>query len=63
MSRCEPESCCAICWVENHLCRPADVKWPGAPICREHLAESHMRAEGIAPHPADVMLDAPAMLQ
>jgi hypothetical protein len=39
------------------------VKWPGAPICREHLAESHMRAEGIAAHPAAVMLDAPAMLQ
>jgi hypothetical protein len=32
-------------------------------ICREHLAERHMRAEDIAPHPADVMLDALAMLQ
>jgi hypothetical protein len=36
---------------------------PTAVICREHLAESHMRAEGIAPYPVDVMVDAPAMLQ
>jgi hypothetical protein len=63
MSRLGPESCCAIFWVENHLCRAADVKWPGAPICGQHLAESHMRAEGIAPYPADVMVDAPALLQ
>jgi hypothetical protein len=61
--RREPESCCSICWVENHLFRHADVNWPGPPICREHLAESHMRAEGISPYPVDVMLDAPAMLQ
>src|SRR5450755_1189941 len=61
MSRREPESCCAICWVESNLCRRADVKWPGAPICRQHLAESHMRDEGISPYPVDVTIDAPAM--
>jgi hypothetical protein len=32
-------------------------------ICRKHLAESHMRDEGIAPYPVDVTIDAPAMLQ
>jgi hypothetical protein len=33
------------------------------PICRDHFAESHMRAVGIEPYPVDVTVDAPAMLQ
>jgi hypothetical protein len=32
------------------------------PICREHFAESHMRAVGIE-YPVDVMVAAPALLQ
>jgi hypothetical protein len=60
----KPETAyCALCWVENGVRTPANVKSPGMPICRDHFAESHMRAVGIAPYPVDVTVDAPAMLQ
>jgi hypothetical protein len=61
MRKPKPEFC-ATCWIESNECTPA-VKWPGVPLCREHLAENQMRCEGIAPYPADVTIDAPAMLQ
>jgi hypothetical protein len=32
--------------IIEEVCRPADVKWPGAPICRDHLALCQMRCEG-----------------
>jgi hypothetical protein len=54
---------CALCWVENGVRTPANVKSPGMPICREQFAESHARALGIAPYPVDVTLAAPALLQ
>jgi hypothetical protein len=53
---------CALCWIEAGVRTPA-MKSPGMPICREHFAESHMRAVGIEPYPVDVTVDAPAMLQ
>jgi hypothetical protein len=60
----KPETaCCALCWIEDGVRTPANVKAPGMPICREHFAESHMRAVGIEPYPVDVMVDAPATLQ
>jgi len=49
--------------AERGVFTRADVDWPGMPICRDHFAESHMRAVGIEPYPVDVMVDAPAMLQ
>jgi hypothetical protein len=62
MRKPEPEYC-ALCWAESRVCTLANVKWPGIPTCREHYAQSHMRAHGIAPYPVDVTIDAPAMLQ
>jgi hypothetical protein len=60
----KPETtCCSLCLAESGIFTPANVEWPGPPICRQHFAESHMRALGIAPYPVDVMVDAPAMLQ
>jgi hypothetical protein len=32
--------------VESGVRTVADVKWPGIPICREHLADCQMRCEG-----------------
>jgi hypothetical protein len=56
-------TCCSLCLAERGVFTRADVDWPGMPICRDHFAESHMRAVGIEPYPVDVMVDAPAMLQ
>jgi hypothetical protein len=53
---------CASCLAETGECNPI-VRWNCTSICREHLAQTHMRYEGIAPYPVDVMVDAPAMLQ
>jgi hypothetical protein len=45
-------------------CINADVKWPGIPICREHLAASQMRVEGRAIDSTFVpTVSAPAALQ
>ena len=56
-------TCCSLCLAERGVFTRADVDWPGMPICRDHFAESHMRAVGIAPYPVDVTVNAPAMLQ
>jgi general secretion pathway protein N len=34
------------CLVESGVRTPADVKWPGIPICREHLADCQICCEG-----------------
>src|SRR6266702_1639968 len=32
----KPETaCCALCWIEDGVRTPANVKSPGMPICRE----------------------------
>jgi hypothetical protein len=55
--------CVPLAPTVNRPLQAQGLRPPTAVICREHLAESHMRAEGIAPYPVDVMVDAPAMLQ
>jgi hypothetical protein len=39
------QSGCALCWIDGVWSKPID-KWPGFPICREHLAESLERTSG-----------------
>jgi hypothetical protein len=45
--------CCCLCWIDGVRSKPID-NWPGAPVCREHLAETLVRTGGhpvITPSP------------
>jgi hypothetical protein len=58
------ETCCALCLVESGVRTPADVKWPGIPTCRKHLADCQMRCEGQSVTSTFLpTIGAPAMLQ
>jgi hypothetical protein len=49
----ETAPCCCLCWIDGVRSKPID-NWPGAPICRECLAERLVRTGGhpvITPSP------------
>jgi hypothetical protein len=51
MTKPETAPCCCICWIDGP--KPID-NWSGAPICREHMAETRVRTSGhpvITPSP------------
>jgi hypothetical protein len=55
--------CCCLCWIDGVRSKPID-NWPGAPVCREHLAAAIVRTGGHAViTPSLGFATAPAMLQ
>jgi hypothetical protein len=46
MSRAAVKVYCAFCWMEDGIRSESMKGWDGAPLCREHVAETIARSSG-----------------